>query len=107
MTFGLNFPVWVKGQVTATWLDPPLGTQYWLQPGMEDVMQMDMPLTVTSRGTTVGTTTIPNTLNQLIVGTALNTPRSMAIAYDIVSIDGAAIHLTEIGTNTASAIQYF
>jgi len=69
---------------------------------MEDVMQMDMPLTVTSGVTTVGTTSIPNTLNQLIVGKALNTPRSMAIAYDTVSIDGAAIHLTEIGTNAPS-----
>ena len=45
-----------------------LETQYWLQPGMEDVMQTDMKLSVTSGGTLVGTTLVPNTLDQLTVG---------------------------------------
>ena len=46
---------------------------------------------------------IPNTLTQLTVGsfgaTQLCTPRSMAIAYETIKIDGASVHLTEIGTS--------
>ena len=98
LTFGLNFPI--VGKNSANWLNPSTGTQYWLQPGMEDIVQEDQKLSVFNGTTVVGTVTIPNTLDKFQVGAGLNTPRSMAIAYENVIIDGAAIHLTEIGEDS-------
>jgi len=68
---------------------------------MEDVMQQNMKLNVIGGGGgSVGSVIIPNDLDRFVVGggqALTNVPRSMAIAYNNMTLDGASIHLTEVG----------
>ena len=79
-------------------------TEYWLVPGMETIFG-DIPVKALPPATnTVGTwaSQISNYQKGGATQWLQNTPRSMAIAYKKIDIDGAAIHLTEIRAEKAS-----
>ena len=89
-----------------------IGREYWLVPGMETIPSASNSAVVV--GGTAGTGLVETQLPNYQLGSTItwNTPRSMAIGYNKIDINGAAIHLTEIrkqrspiGTETYHAIK--
>ena len=106
-TFGLSFPMWSDGvSDTVPCAVPSDEDEYWLVPGMETIWP-NLKITGSAGGWAFQ---IPNTLDSYKVGGinpiggGSNVPRSMAIAYNDIILDGVAVHLTEIGTTTLGSI---
>ena len=83
--------------------DEGFRNHYWLVPGLETVHGNLNVRVGTANGSTTG-----NLMDTYSVGSwnsNRNCPRSMAVAYSYITIDGCSIHLTEISRD-ASNITY-
>ena len=112
-TFGLNFP-----SLNGSFCDVSNNRQYWLQPGMEDILPnthnpmdqfmigsgcFDGSLNILhGYETTIKSGDLTEKITLAKNVKYLNTPRSMAVGYNKISIDGLTVHLTEIGTIDSS-----
>ena len=78
--------------------------EYWLVPGLETVHGNKNVTAMTTTSIPVTGTTTGETMQTYVKGVpgltttgGANCPRSMAVAYSEITIDGCSIHLTELG----------
>ena len=87
--------------------DDSFSQEYWLVPGLETV-QGNLNVSVTVGGTPGTGSTQGDLMNTYSVNntTYRNCPRSMAVAYSKIIIDGCSIHLTELSRSSPPLTQY-